>query len=267
MGIAPPCPRCGRPNSRARCTVCGYRPPAGGAVPVVGDARPPRPVNSQPAPKPGATPPSPPLSTPRPSHTSPPAGDPRRPAPASAAPQPPVRSRPPFDGEVIFVGDRRTVTRSTAGADSLSSLGGGLASAVPRAMALALGVFFAPLRMLAGLSLLGAMGNGQSAPLKPIEIQSFRVQPDGGSAIDCVLRGENRSGELSLGDRVRVYGHRTMRGGRAINVTKIQNLLTGTTIRPHIPFAVKYALPLALLKLAAGVLILLLLLAMCGVIK
>ncbi|WP_006246536.1 hypothetical protein [Mycolicibacterium tusciae] len=168
---------------------------------------------------------------------------------------------------MVFVGDRRTVTRSTAAADSLSQLGGGLAGAVPRASVLALGVFFAPLRVLAGLSLLGAAGNRPSGTRKPVEIQSFRIRPDSGGTVDCVLRGENRSSELALGDRVRVHGHRGIRGGRAINVTKVQNLDTGTTIRPHIPFAVKYAMPLAILKLLAGVLILLVLLAMCGVIK
>lgn len=195
MGLEPPCPRCGRPKPRARCTVCGYRPVAGTPVPVSGDTRHPRPVTSPQASGTAIPTPSPPT----PSATSPPAGDPRRPVEATGETQPPLRSRTPFDGEVIFVGDRRTVTRSTAAADSLSSLGGGLAGAAPRAMALALGIFFAPLCMLAGLSLLGARGNSPLDPLRPVEIQSFRIRPDSGGAIDCVLRGENRSGELALG--------------------------------------------------------------------
>lgn len=265
MGVDPSCPRCGRSKPRARCAVCGYRSAVAGApTPVSGDTRPPRPTTSPRVS--GTAPPPPPQSTAGPSVTQPPTGDPRR-SVRPAAPQAPPRRRPPVDGEVVFIGDRRTVTRSTAAADSLSQLGEGLAGALPRATALALGVFFAPLRVLTGLSLIGAVGNRPSGARKPLEIQSFRIRPDSGGAVDCLLRGENRSGELALGDRVRVHGQRGIRGGRAIYVTKVQNLDTGTTIRPHVPFAVKYALPLAILKLCTGALILLMLLAMCGIIK
>lgn len=194
-------------------------------------------------------------------------GDPRTPAAACGAPTAPPRHRPPLDGDVVFVGDRRTVTRSTAAADSLSNLGAGLAGAIPRAFGLALGIMFAPLRLLAGFSLMGAGRTVPTSTRKPVEIQSFRIQPDSGGAVDCVMRGENRGAELTLGDRVRVHGHSTLRGGRTITVTKVENLVTGTTIRPHIPFALRYALPIAILKLAVGALILLMLLAMCGVIK
>lgn len=165
------------------------------------------------------------------------------------------------------MGERRTVTRSTAAADSLASLGGGLAGAVPRAFGFALGALFSPLRILMGLSLLGGGANRQTDARRPIEVQSFRCRTGSANVVDCVLRGENHGGELALGDRVRVHGRRGFRGGAAVNVTKVQNLDTGAVVRPRVPFAIRYALPLALLKLALGCLVLLTLLAMCGVIR
>jgi hypothetical protein len=168
---------------------------------------------------------------------------------------------------VIQVGDRRTVSRSQAAANAIANLGGGLAGAVPRAFGLALGMLFAPLRLLAGLSLMGVAGDRRRHSETELDVQSFRIRTSSHEVIECLLRGENRSGELALGDRVRVHGHRTFRGGQLLAATRVENLGTGAVIRPHIPFSVRYALPLAILKLAAGCFVLLLLLAMCGVIR
>ncbi|MGA5464329.1 hypothetical protein [Mycobacterium sp. NPDC050041] len=167
----------------------------------------------------------------------------------------------------MHVGDRRVTSRSQAAANSIASLGGGLAGAVPRAFGIALGVFFAPLRILAGLNMMGALGGNRKRAEAEMEIQSFRTRLSAGDVVECVLRGENRSGEVALGDRVRVHGRRSFRAGNLINVTRVVNLDTGTVIRPHVPFGVRYALPLAVAKLAVGCCILLVLLTMCGVIR
>lgn len=158
MGVGATCPRCGRSLPRSRCLVCGFRATGStaAAAPVAGDARAPRPTTATAATPSaaagGRTRPSAQTTT---STAAPPsAGDPRRgPRPPQAAAGPVPRTRPPFDGAVVFVGDRRTLTRSAAAADSLSQLGAGLAGAVPRAFGLALGIMLAPLRILAGLSL------------------------------------------------------------------------------------------------------------------
>jgi hypothetical protein len=251
------CERCGRPLKRPRCSVCGYNS-ATAAVPspVAGDRRP-----QGPSAGPSAQPSAPPASP----GSWPPRGEPRRPSPTPST-APSGTPRPPIEGRVVQVGTPRTVTRCTAAANSVAGLGAGLASAVPRAVGIALGILFSPLRLLLGLSLLGAAGRRNAPTTHEIEIQSFRLQTDSGATVDCVLRGENRSGEVALGDRVRVHGHRSWRSGGAINITRVHNLDTGTVVRPHVPCSIRYTMPLALMKLAVGCFILLLFLAMCGVI-
>lgn len=142
-----------------------------------------------------------------------------------------------------------------------------MAGAVPRAFGVALGIMFAPLRIVAGLSMIGAFGNNRKPSETMIEAQPFRIRTPSNDVVECVLRGENRSGDVALGDNVRVHGRRALRGGELVNVTRVENLDTGTVIRGHVPFSVKYALPLAILRLAAGCFILLILLAMCGIIR
>lgn len=166
----------------------------------------------------------------------------------------------------MHVGTPRTTTIRSAAADSIGHLGSGIAGAVPRAFGVALGLMFQPLRLLAGMSLMGIAAKPQPSEYL-LDIINFRVRTAAGQTAECVLRGENRSGELTLGDRVRVHGRRGWRAGHLITVSRVCNLDTGVVIRPRVPFAVRYALPIAVAKLAVGVLILLLLLAMCGVIK
>lgn len=262
MGIRT-CERCGGPVIKEACRVC--KAPAGSSG-SASSARPMWQGRSQatsPLPRSPATS-GPPLN---PSSTS--AARPgAEPQPVSVQPlSESVVHR--WDGSLTVTGivsnvqPERLESVSTEASDQLGHFAGQLFTLPFRALGIVLGVIFAPLRLLLGLSLMGMGGKKRSSERIQLVGTPFRVEADDGSVHQCFIRGEMRGGAIHLGDRVEVTG-RLSRRSNVLQVAQATDLRSGARSHGHVPASARNLTAKAIVQVALAVLVLLFLLHSCA---
>ncbi|MBK7624176.1 MAG: hypothetical protein IPJ14_16325 [Kineosporiaceae bacterium] len=169
-------------------------------------------------------------------------------------------------GRVVEVQPPRfdTVNRELEGA--LGRFGLGLATAVPKAIMIVLGLLFSPLRWILGMGM-GMGGRSAGMPPTPLQVPStpFRVQCADGTVVHCLLRGEQRGTGIYQGADVEVRGRFTR--ARVLLASSVRDMASGASVRGHVPAAARYPVARGLLKVAAGLFVLLVLLQSCGMIR
>lgn len=230
------CPKCGGTlTGSGLCLRCGY------SSGVLSKKTPVSPPASTPAPapsRPASPPPTAAAPSPRP-HSSGGAA-PREFTPSPYAPPPSTApavtagalGRLWFVGRITEVGAERIESVGLEGANAIRSISTGMLTAGPRAIAVILGVLFAPLRLLLIPALTGR-GRRDSGPDRiQVPVTPFVVQAADGAEFDCTIRGEIRGGFLKLGEDVEVSGR--IDRSRVVRVSSILSLRTRAITRGYV---------------------------------
>jgi hypothetical protein len=161
-------------------------------------------------------------------------------------------------GEVVDVQPQRMVTVDRSNEEALSRAASGCLLAIPRAIALTLGILFSRLRFLT----MAGMRSSPSSPLAPVQypVTPFRVETTHGQMFQCTLRGELHGGAVFLGDTVEATGRLSARTN-VLEVSQLRDLTTGAVTVAKLPRGARSPGLRGLLRLALAAFFVLLVLS------